>query len=65
MQIANHGGVLNGEKCFYTAVYITRHKIGAAQINFFFAPIKEIIHAAVFEETAYNAGDANVFANPF
>ena len=56
-------GVLDGEENLDAAIEIARHQVRAAQIDLFRAAIPEVVNAAVLQESAHDAGDADVLAD--
>src|SRR5271167_2745958 len=47
---------------FDTLVEIARHPVGAADIDFFFAAIAEVVDPAVLQKTSHNAAYADAVA---
>src|SRR5271170_7409853 len=64
-EVADQFGFADGEDDLDSAVEVSRHEVGAAEVNFFLGCVPEIVDAAVFEETADDAGYFYVFAYAF
>src|SRR5215469_5317934 len=60
--VAQHS-ILYREHDFDALVEITRHPVGAGQIDLLLPPIGEIKNAAVLEKTPHNAAHANAIAD--
>ena len=48
---------------FYAVIDVARHQVGAAHVDFFLAVVVEVVNAAVLQEPADDADDADVFAD--
>ena len=55
--------VLNGKDGLHAFVQISRHPIGAAQIDFLFAAIGKVKYPLVFQKASHNAAHADVIAD--
>ena len=61
-EVVDQFGIAHGKNNLDSAVEVSRHQIGAAEIDLFLASISEIVDSTVFEEAADDAGYFNVFA---
>ena len=61
--VADELRVLHGEGKFDAAIEVAGHHVGTAEIDLFFASIVEVEDAAVLEEAADDAGDADIVAD--
>ena len=64
-EMADQFGFADGEDYLDSAVQVSRHQVGAAEIDLFLARIAEIVDSAVLEEAAHDAGYLDVFAYAF
>src|ERR1035438_1176406 len=64
LDLTNQRRVFQGKQHLHATVEVAWHQVGAAQVDFFFAAVTEIIDAAVLQEAADNADHLNVLADP-
>jgi hypothetical protein len=62
-QKANQPSVLDREKHFNAADKVTRHQVGAAQIDLLFSSVVEVVDPAVLQEAPHDAGNPDCFAH--
>ena len=67
VQVTNQFGIPHGKHHLDPAVQVSRHQVGAAEINLLtaiaIAGVPEIVDPAVLQETAHNTGYPDVFAH--
>ena len=61
-EVADQFGFADGEDYLDSAIQVSRHQIGAAEVNLFLTRVSEIVDSAVLEEAADDAGYFYVFA---
>ena len=59
------GGVFDGGDGFDAPIEVAVHPVGGADVKLFVAVVEEVIDAGVFEETAQDAVDGDVFGHAF
>ncbi len=63
MQVPHQPAIFDWKQHLDAAVEISRHKVGAPDVNQFIASVVEVVDAAVLQETSHDASNANVLAD--